>query len=575
MRRERKRSLAAAVWVPLRAVQALESEGEYGHPGYRKEFFGAGSLAASQRHRDAVSELDWSSIGISYSHRSVCDDGEYVPCDSFTNGTGEVLGISLVLDQHLNHEDQNEWHLHQDLVVALQLRREGDQWTAPNSDYEVVAKLTRGPSGKPVLLQVRADYLTDYLCARGMALYVTSYRSREAVFETTPDISWTDGRATESEDGLQWEGRVEPIHEGGERYGAVWQVLHASRTDVDPDEDVPVVLAPADGSIEHKQWATTNAGRCLYRVSGEYWRTEWVEAATQSPKVRGDKSTPATHFIVDGKGTRAPADSLKDEIRWLWFKPDVVMALSDRRGGGLGWYTRQTGAVRCSPDYSVHFGLNNAGLVTVFAKDVVSLPEWQQRVWASWNVVPDGGVCTELFDAQMKVTPAATQPPEPYLLRAVVELNRTTGARYGFRLFRPHDEFTNIASRCHRFRAVDQPGLLALAKDVCRITADLIDKKAIHDVASPPDRKIGTLKSLEFLVASRIGERAAADLMSPLFGLWELRLADSHPPTGGLDESYLKLRIDGDNPWVLRGLQLLDAAVATLWSVRDVLRAIP
>jgi hypothetical protein len=341
---------------------------------------------------------------------------------------------------------------------------------------------------------------------------------------------------------------------------------------VEADEDVPVVpAAQGEGSFEHNQWASTNRGRRLHRISGEYWRREWIDPAPQSPRVRRDRLSPTTSFIVDGKGTRARADSLLDETRWLWFKPDAITALSQRRGGALGWYTRQTGTVRCSPDYSVHFGLNDAGLVTVFAKDVVSLPEWQQRVWAAFNIVPDGGVCTELLDSQMKATPAATQPPEPFLVKGIDELNRITATRYGFRLFKAHDEFARIAARCHRFRSVDQPGMLALAKDVCRITADLIDKQAIHEVALPPDRKIGTLKSLEFLVAGRIGERAAADLMSPLFGLWELRLADSHPPTGDLDESLAKLRIDSDDPWVLRGLQLLDATVATLWNVRDVL----
>jgi len=140
-------------------------------------------------------------------------------------------------------------------------------------------------------------------------------------------------------------------------------------------------------------------------------------------------------FITDAEGKRENKDSLKDGGRWLWFRPDVIMALVHRRGGSLGWYTRNTGSVSCSPDYGVRFGINKLGLVNVYAKDIALLPEWQQRIWAAYNVGPEGGVSEELLDSQVKAVPAKTQAPEAFLQSGIDLINKLSREKLGFNLF--------------------------------------------------------------------------------------------------------------------------------------------
>jgi hypothetical protein len=53
-------------------------------------------------------------------------------------------------------------------------------------------------------------------------------------------------------------------------------------------------------------------------------------------------------------------------------------------------------------------------LLNAYAKDVAFLPEWLQRVWAGFNVSPEGKVSAELFLAQGRGEPAGTQTPEPF-----------------------------------------------------------------------------------------------------------------------------------------------------------------
>ena len=244
----------------------------------------------------------------------------------------------------------------------------------------MVVRLHQSESNNPYLIEIRAEHLKDYLCARGMALYATSYWKREEIVIDAAHVSWPEGRVNENEGGDRWEGRVIPIHEGGHPFGMKTKVFHVARTDVDPLEDVPTFGHAAGDAVESQSWTKTHDGRKLFMIQGELWRNEWVEPGALSPRVRDDELPPSVFFITDAEGKRESKTTLADESRWLWFRPDVVMALAHRRGGGLRWYSRDTGGVRCSPDYDVHFGINSVGLVTVYAKDIALLPDWQQRV---------------------------------------------------------------------------------------------------------------------------------------------------------------------------------------------------
>ena len=188
----RRRRMAAAVWVPLRAVNKLEKSGRYGFPGFKEEFFGAGTLAVHLGNKERAEKLGWMDVGISNEHAPHIDEQIYVPSDVEQEYTGEVIGVHLVLNQRANQNEVNEWHLHQDLVIALGLKREEDVWVSPEEGYSEVARLHRRDDGSPRLLEVRCEHLRDYLCARQMALYITSYRRRELVVEDASYINWNE-----------------------------------------------------------------------------------------------------------------------------------------------------------------------------------------------------------------------------------------------------------------------------------------------------------------------------------------------------------------------------------------------
>lgn len=90
-----------------------------------------------------------------------------------------------MLDRRGNKAEHPEWYLHQDLVITLRLKRESDVWLSLDEGYLEVAKLEREEDGSPRLLAMRASCLKDYLCARGIALYATSYGQRLEIVEET------------------------------------------------------------------------------------------------------------------------------------------------------------------------------------------------------------------------------------------------------------------------------------------------------------------------------------------------------------------------------------------------------
>ena len=435
-----------------------------------------------------------------------------------------------------------------------------------------MARLHRHPDGRPFLMEAKAEFLLDYLCARGMGLLVTAYWNREEVVEDIAHIDWVENPKHEGTEGARWEGRTYEIHEGGMPFGAETAVFHVSRTDVDPSEDVPVFGFPTDDVTEGRSWAFKRDERKLFVVEGEYWRDEWINPGKYSARIRGDDVPGSVFFITDAAGTRESKDTLTKGSRWLWFRSEIISALLEYRGGNLGWYTRDTGSVTCSPDYGVHFGVNSIGLVNVYAKDIGLLPDWQQRIWAGFNITPEGGVSEELLASQMRAQPADTTSPETALVQALARMDEVFLAIRGKSLFREHPYRNEVLSRIHRFRSTNEKGLFALAKDIARLTADSIDIAALQEIAAPPKgEKWGSLKSLEKVLATACASEDARHALTPLVGTYQLRLADAHLPGSELAEAMKLAGIDSSSPALHQGQALIANCASAAMAIATLL----
>jgi|SRR5579859_1207096 len=562
----RKRRFDGAVWIPLRADQQDEM-GKSGHVGHRCEIFGAASLAVPLRKRDAAANLGWDGLSLMHDHCGSAYSGRYVAADEYDDK--QLKGaIPLVMSQSGNSAEPRTWHIHPDFVITLKLKQEGNVWVAMDEGYKEVVRLRLDEDNSPRLLEVRAEHLKDYLCARRMALRLSWYRERQEVVDAEPGFNWPKPDGV-YKDGERWEGHIDAIHEGGAPFGESVMVAHLTRTNLDFEDDVPRIGISDETEIASFTRRLSEK-RKIYRVTGELWRAEWVEPGARSTRIRGDEPDSPISFVVDAAGTKQMAKTLIGSGGWLWFKPELVPALVDRRGGSLEWYTRETGSVKGSPDDRVHFGINSLGLVNAYAKDVAFLPEWLQRVWAGFNVSPEGKVSAELFSAQGQGVPARTRAPESFLPVGVVVLNDAFIKRFGGALFRPRGDPREEFKSCHRFKALSASGLYGLAKDLVRVVVERVDTAALHKIVAPPEKENwGPLKSLEKVLATVTGEKWAHAALGPLHGIYNLRLADAHVASKDLDDAYALARVDRALPFVMQGRDLLITCVTSLHTIAD------
>ncbi|HKY82828.1 MAG TPA: hypothetical protein VJM09_15305 [Sphingobium sp.] len=513
-------------WIPLRQNGEIEHESPFEGIGDIREYTGIATLAVASADRGAVDGFSWSEVDTS-AHRPTFDGGVYRPADvqSDWNQGHKAVGTHLVLAQARGGWSPEIWHLHHDLVIALKLEREGDVWLRPDEGWIEVARLKRDEEDRPVLLEIRAEMLSDYLVSRDMVLFASSYHERSANFIAKPPYEWADEHV-QSEAG----------RDTREKY------------------------------IRDVEFLSDRGHK--FRGLGALWRTEWFEPGAQSIRVRGDPEADEVSFAVGPDGERKTAAQCIGAMTYIAFQPSLVPALLRYRGGSLGWYSRDTGGI-AGGETGIHFGVNALGLITIFAKDIAKLDGWEQRVWAAHSTPLDGGVPGELWDTQMNCKPAGTQAPEAQIRKSLDALDDTFQERFGASLLREHDSIPMLLRRTHRFRAIELDGLLSLAKELNRLLMERVDMDALRGPAGLTAKdKLGTLKAMEKLLEQSLGQADARAMMAPLFGINDLRNADAHLGSSLVESGLRRANVDqaNANP-VDQGRQLLETFVDTLRAI--------
>ena len=476
---------------------------------------GVATLAVPVANRALADGLDWTELGIG-ANRSVLDRDSYHAADTYRpRNAPHPIGTRLAIGQLIEEQHRHVWHLHPDLVVALHLLQEGDVWFRPEEGWAEVARLIRDADGDPERLEIRSEFLSDYLAGSGSALFMSSYHERRTEPEELPAFDWPKGLVTVEHGRDRFERRLE------ERRGRKW-------------------------------------------VSGALWRTEWFEPGELSPRVRGDQDPVPTTFTLDHQGGRLTPAQLQDASDWLHFRPELALALSRHRGFHLEWLSEQTGGLGATGN-GIHFGINELGHINIFAKDIGKLDPWEQRIWSAHNVPPESGVSRELFAAQMEVRPAETTAPETKVLDALGRVEARLAAFLGAPLLRDNDATAGLLQRVHRFRAADHEGILLLARDLAKLFSERVDIAPIHrHLALRKGDTPGSLKSLERLASTQIGADEAGRLMAPLFGIQDLRGAAAHLGDQLVAGALANARVDTQATTPEQGRALIASFVETL-----------
>lgn len=556
--KETRRTFSGATWVPLRA-SCNDEQGKAQDIGYVSEFFGCGSVAFSPEYREAAEQLGWSDIGIGRSVQPYAyKDGYYSSIDQYQYNDKEPIGVQLVFEHPQPVVGGSLWILNPDLVVALRLIKEGDNWVRPEEDFVVVAREVLDEKGNHHLIEIKREFLLDYLAARNLSLRLSYYRQR------VENVASLEGSAYESLTNRQEQrdgGRFELLIRNLEEvYGGSWASFRVWRTDVDEDEDAPVMGPENNDNTDFEKAQGHRSGYEGVRVESEFWREEWIEHQRQSVRVRGDADKSLPQFIVETDGARMASTDLDNEDigRWLWFRSTVVNELLNHRGFSLEWYTAETGGIRSTSGYMTHFGINASDLITVYAYDVARLAAWEQHIWAAHNVVPDGKVSNELLAAQVKAKPASTHAAEGMLFESMRMLEAGFRQKFNISLFTHDIEDAVVMQLISRFTSKDQASLLRLAKEIVRVFSDRLNVRELRKLSTHAEKeKLGSNKLLQDVLAQEVGAEKARHIFGVIAGAYDMRVGDAHPTGSKIGDALKLAEIDESGSFLRQGEQLI------------------
>ena len=569
---EMRRPFSGATWVPLRASLNDET-GNVRKIGYVGDVFACGTVAFPKQHRELAERLSWIDIGTGHSVAPYSyADGHYSAIDEYQYNDKEPIGINLVFEHPQPVVGGQQWILNPDLVVALRLIKEGSNWVRPEEDFVEVARETMDSDGSHLLIEIKREFLMDYLAARGLTLRLSYYRQRVENVADLKDSAYAGlSEIQEQREGGRYELRIKPLKAV---FGGSWASFRMWRTDVDEEEDAPVMGQETDENTASETTSGHHSGFPGVRVEGEFWRDEWIEHLGKSIRVRGDVDQNLPHFIVETDGSREFSAELNNEDigRWLWFRPSVINELLSHRGFSLQWYTAETGAIKSTSGYATHFGVNSSDLITVYAYDIAKLPAWEQFLWAASNVAPEGKVSSELLASQVKAQPANTTAVEEMLFGRMRLMEAEFRNTFAAPLFLHEIDDTSLMQQISRFSSRDEASLLRLAKELVRIFTDRLDERSLRKLSNHPDKNaLKSNKLLQSIVAERVGEDRARLVFAVIVGAYDMRVGDAHPTSSKICDALKLAGIDAAASHLRPGEQLISNFGQSIWHIGSLL----
>lgn len=544
------KNVTETVWIPLWYHQSTKSAVEMPEIGYWEDYVFTRAIMVDELDREDLMEEECYRFNPCHGNESHRWRKDYYRAN-FYYDHNVPIGEFLVLRQEYGQKAVPEVRINQDIIFALGLKEENDNWIRPDEGYDVVIRQARNNDGEIFKVEILQKYLKDYLCAVGKGVVFVSYRERTMILGGVPDFGWNRERDEEREFAphVRWCGYVQAMDDNGDVGLGEWSVMTSGYKDI-RDDDVPRFDPLGESNEMYVENYETKANPVSrYKVVGELHKKEWIGPAGISVRASDDKAE-SLDFFAAADGSLKNGRELSYPPQWLWFENDVMNRIVKVRGSNFGWYSAQTGFVAINADWPIDFGINKLGLVNVLAKDIVKLPYWQQEMWKGCNVTPDGGVSEELQMAQMQCRPAKTHSAEDAFFKSLEKLHKNYKfATNGTPLYKEAIPSDKMKSSIHRFVVQKHDDVFLLAKNIIRYTCESFNVGPLWPLVkkSDEDKKLGSLKMLERFLAKQVDESTAHDTMSPLFYLYDLRLVDAHPkPREDVDEAMGKLGITSD-----------------------------
>jgi len=214
----------------------------------------------------------------------------------------------------------------------------------------------------------------------------------------------------------------------------------------------------------------------------------------------------------------------------VFFNIEVLLKFDNSPEYRISFASKTYGDIRKGDDYSIPFGINENRRVIMWLGDIATLPKNEQYYLRSENIDSDHTIGSEFYDGQIECI-FTDLSPEDEFIKTRSEFHESAYKKFGHRLTHLDNETLTLIEDL-------TPPVVETEKEI-RYIIDLLNKINIESLDSPvigkllQDRgidagKLGGLKRLQKLFEHEYPDQNIANIVSPFFVLYDLRVAYSH-----------------------------------------------
>lgn len=214
----------------------------------------------------------------------------------------------------------------------------------------------------------------------------------------------------------------------------------------------------------------------------------------------------------------------------VFFNKEALIKYDVHPSYRVTFASRTYGNIRQGDYFDIPFGINRNGRLVMWLGDIARLPENEQFYLRSENIPSDHSIGSEFYDGQIEAK-FTDRTPEDQLFEQRSLFLEAGFSRFGEKLGHLEKEVLHLAISIRR-PVVDTPNERRnIADALNKVYLESLDNKALERVLSMLGQdasKLGNLKRLQKVFEIVAPTEDIAGTMSPLYVLYDLRVAFSH-----------------------------------------------
>lgn len=262
----------------------------------------------------------------------------------------------------------------------------------------------------------------------------------------------------------------------------------------------------------------------------------------------------------------------------VFFKREVLLKYDNSPSYRVQFASTTYGTIYTGEEY-ISFGINKNGLVVMWLGDIAKMPESEQYYLRSENVASDHSIGSEFYEGQIECVFTEVSR-EDRLFKARSAFIEANFKRFAKKIAHLDDEVMNLALAFNGPVVDTEKERRHVADTLNKIYVESFDNAALGEVLKSlggDTKNLGSLKRLQGVLERALPNEDINSLLSPLYVLYDLRVAYSHLTSAERQREVLQTVVDRLGIDVSVGLtdlynRLIEALIATFERLAELVK---